>query len=63
MGRIYGLDAAATRALALEVGMQNSGLGVAMAAKLFTPATALPSAFYSLWHNLSGPALATLWRR
>jgi BASS family bile acid:Na+ symporter len=43
--------------------MQNSGLGVALAAVHFaaSPLTALPSAIFSLWHNISGPALASYW--
>lgn len=52
------------RTVAIEVGMQNSGLGVALATKHFTEAaTALPSAVFSVWHNISGPALASWWRR
>lgn len=51
------------RAVSIEVGMQNSGLGVALAATHFaaSPITAVPSAIFSLWHNISGPALATYW--
>ncbi|MDN8337552.1 bile acid:sodium symporter family protein, partial [Acinetobacter baumannii] len=26
-----------------------------------SPITAVPSAIFSLWHNISGPALATYW--
>lgn len=61
--RAAGLPAADARALALEVGMQNSGLGVALALKHFSAAAALPGAVFSLWHNLSGVTLAVLWRR
>ncbi|HTR82049.1 MAG TPA: bile acid:sodium symporter family protein [Bacteroidota bacterium] len=51
------------RTVAIEVGMQNSGLGVALAVQHFTEsAVALPSAIFSVWHNLSGPALAGWWR-
>ena len=50
------------RTLAIEVGMQNSGLGVALAIKHFGAATALPGALFSLWHNLSGVSLARWWR-
>jgi len=50
------------RTLAIEVGMQNSGLGVALAVKHFGAATALPGALFSLWHNLSGVSLARWWR-
>lgn len=51
------------RTLAIEVGMQNSGLGVALAVKHFGAATALPGALFSLWHNLSGVTLARRWNR
>ena len=49
------------RTLAIEVGMQNSGLGVALAVKHFGAVSALPGALFSLWHNLSGVALARRW--
>jgi len=49
------------RTLAIEVGMQNSGLGVALAVKHFGAMSALPGALFSLWHNLSGVALARRW--
>ena len=39
--------------------MQNSGLGVALAMKFFDPASAVPSAIFSVWHNISGSILAT----
>ncbi len=61
--RVLAFDRITARTLAIEVGMQNSGLGVALASAHFSAATALPSALYSLWHNLSGPALASWWRR
>lgn len=51
------------RTLAIEVGMQNSGLGVALAVKHFTAGAALPGALFSVWHNLSGSLLAWYWRR
>ncbi|WP_445660571.1 bile acid:sodium symporter family protein [Acinetobacter sp. F16] len=61
--RLFKLPYADCKAVAVEVGMQNSGLGVALAAVHFTtsPLTAVPSAIFSLWHNISGPALATYW--
>lgn len=61
--RFFKLPYADRKAIAIEVGMQNSGLGVALAAVHFaaSPITALPSAIFSLWHNISGPALATYW--
>jgi BASS family bile acid:Na+ symporter len=50
------------RTLAIEIGMQNSGLGVALALKYFGPLAALPGAVFSIWHNISGAVLAGLWR-
>lgn len=50
------------RTLAIEIGMQNSGLGVALALKYFGPLAALPGAVFSIWHNISGATLAGLWR-
>ncbi|CAI3156560.1 Pantothenate precursors transporter PanS [Acinetobacter calcoaceticus] len=61
--RFFKLPYTDSKAIAVEVGMQNSGLGVALAAVHFaaSPITAVPSAIFSLWHNISGPALATYW--
>ncbi|HHE32567.1 MAG TPA: bile acid:sodium symporter family protein [Chlorobaculum parvum] len=49
------------RTIAIEIGMQNSGLGVTLANQFFQPLSALPGALFSLWHNLSGIALARNW--
>ena len=51
------------RTIAIEVGMQNSGLGVALAVQYFSLAAALPGALFSIWHNLSGSFLAGHWSR
>ncbi|AHK16385.1 MULTISPECIES: bile acid:sodium symporter family protein [Thalassolituus] len=50
------------RTIAIEVGMQNSGLAVALALKFYTPAAALPGALFSVWHNVSGALLAAYFR-
>lgn len=62
-GKLFRMDEADCRTVGIEVGMQNSGLGAALAAKFFTPAAALPSAIFSLWHNLSGITLARYWSK
>lgn len=49
-----------SKAVAIEVGMQNSGLGAALAAAHFNPIAAVPSALFSFWHNVSGPILANI---
>lgn len=51
------------RTISIEVGMQNSGLAVALAGAFFGPAAALPGALFSLWQNLAGVALARVWTR
>lgn len=62
-GKLFKLDYADQKAVSIEVGMQNSGLGVALAGVHFaaSPVTAVPSAIFSFWHNISGPLLATYW--
>ncbi|KMY62480.1 transporter, sodium/bile acid symporter family protein [Geobacillus stearothermophilus] len=47
----------------MEVGMQNSGLGVAIATANFSPLAAVPSAIFSVWHNISGSILAAIFSR
>ncbi|MEE1752623.1 bile acid:sodium symporter family protein [Streptomyces sp. SP18CS02] len=59
-GRLAGLGGPASRAMAFEVGMQNSGLAASLATAHFSPLAALPSAVFSVWHNVSG-ALVAAW--
>ncbi|MEJ2407056.1 MAG: bile acid:sodium symporter family protein [Candidatus Thiodiazotropha sp.] len=61
--KALGLPERLCRTLAIEVGMQNSGLGVALAVKYFSVTAALPGAIFSIWHNLSGSVLAGFWSR
>ena len=61
--RLLGYSPTECRTLAIEVGMQNSGLAVALAIKYFTATAALPGAIFSIWHNLSGSILAGFWSR
>lgn len=58
-----GWDSRTCRTIAIETGMQNSGLAVALAIKYFSAAAALPGALFSIWHNLSGSLMALLWSR
>ncbi len=60
--RWIGYDSQTARTLAIEVGMQNSGLSTALAIKYFGAIAALPGALFSIWHNLSGALLARYWR-
>ncbi|MGD9581717.1 MAG: bile acid:sodium symporter family protein [Vampirovibrionia bacterium] len=51
------------RTISIEVGMQNSGLGVVLALKYFNIIATLPGAIFSIWHNLAGSILAYIWSR
>ena len=53
-----------TTALAIEVGMQNSGLAVTLAATNFAlnPLATLVGAIFSVWHNISGAIFASIRR-
>ena len=61
--RVLGYDVSVARTLAIEVGMQNSGLGAVLARQHFAdPLTALPAAISATFHSLIGSALAAIWR-
>lgn len=60
-GRLLGFDEKVCRTLALEVGMQNSGLAATLGRLYFSPLAALPGAVFSIWHNISGSLLAAIW--
>jgi BASS family bile acid:Na+ symporter len=64
VGWLAGYPAAAGRALAIEVGMQNSGLGVVLAQRHFPaePLAAVPCAISSVVHSVIGSILAAAWR-
>lgn len=63
LAKACGFNIAQRKTLSIEVGMQNSGLGVALATAHFSPLAAVPSAIFSVWHNISGPIAATLFQR
>jgi bile acid:Na+ symporter, BASS family len=61
--KLMGYDEAICKTISIEVGMQNSGLGVVLANQHFSAVAALPGALFSIWHNLSGSLLAVVWSR
>jgi len=63
VARFFGMDINRARAVSIEIGMQNSGLAVALANTYFGALAALPGAIFSIWMNISGSALAWWWRR
>lgn len=65
IGHAAHLDDWKTTALAIEVGMQNSGLATSLAAAHFAmyPLATLPGAIFSVWHYISGSIFASIRRR
>jgi len=62
-GKVYGFTENRRRTLALEVGMQNAGLGAVLALKHFSAAAALPSALFATWCVITASILAGIWGR
>ena len=56
--KLLRLDSRKARTVAIEVGMQNSGMAASLAVMYFNPAAALPGAIFSVWHNVSGSLVA-----
>ena len=62
---LAGMPMAKRKALAIEVGMQNSGLASSLAATHFAmyPMATIPGAIFSVWHNISGAIIARIFAR
>ena len=65
LGRILRLPMSRRKALAIEIGMQNSGLATSLAETAFPnmAIATVPGAIFSVWHNISGAILANIFRR
>ncbi len=65
IGRLLRMSVAKRKAVAIEVGMQNSGLACSLAATHFAfyPMAAIPGAIFSVWHNISGAVVARIFAR
>lgn len=62
--KLISKDEIASRTISIEVGMQNSGLGVVLArANFANPLVAIPCAISSLFHSLIASLLAAYWRK
>lgn len=59
-GRITERDC---RTIAIEVGMQNGGMGTQLAAKFFSPVAALVPNVFGIWMDVSGSILANFWSK
>ena len=64
-GRAIGLDERMRRALSLEIGMQNAGLGTALAKSIFVDRNEvlIPTALYTFGCMLTGTVLARFWAK
>lgn len=63
LARIYGFERKLQIALSIEIGMQNAGLGVALALKHFPPETALPGALFAFWCVLTAAGMTGYLKR
>ena len=65
IGSLLKMGTAKRRAVAIEVGMQNSGLASSLATLHFAayPMATIPGAIFSVWHNLSGALLPYVWKK
>ena len=61
--RLFGFDQRHRLTLAIEIGMQNAGLGVVLALRHFDAETALPGALFAVWCILTSAGAASYFRR
>lgn len=64
-GRLLGLEARDVRAVTIEVGIQNSALGLVLIFNFFAGlgGMAIIAAWWGIWHIISGLSVATFWSR
>jgi BASS family bile acid:Na+ symporter len=65
IGVLFKMDLPRKKAVAIEIGMQNSGLATTLAGSAFPNLTmaTVPGAVFSVWHNISGAILAGWFNR
>lgn len=65
LGKILKFNIAKTKAVSIEIGMQNSGLATSLASTSFASLAmaTVPGAIFSVWHNISGSILANIFNR
>ena len=65
IGVLFKMDLPRKKAVAIEIGMQNSGLATTLAGSAFPNLTmaTVPGAIFSVWHNISGAILAAWFNR
>ena len=65
LGKLLKLEMPITKALSIEIGMQNSGLASSLAGTAFPDLAmaTVPGAVFSVWHNISGAILANIFSK
>ena len=64
IAKLFRMNVKRTKALSIEIGMQNSGLASSLAQSSFNDIalSTVPGAIFSVWHNISGAILASIYR-
>ena len=62
LGKLLKFNVPKTKAISVEIGMQNSGLATSLASTSFASLSmaTVPGAIFSVWHNISGAILANI---
>ena len=65
LGKLLRLELKKVKALSVEIGMQNSGLASSLAVTAFPDLAmaTVPGAIFSVWHNISGAVLGSIFSR
>ena len=65
LGIILKMPLPKIKAMSIEIGMQNSGLATSLASVSFSnlAMATVPGAIFSVWHNISGAILASIYKR
>lgn len=65
LGKLLHMSIPKTKAISIEIGMQNSGLATSLAGSAFPnlAMATVPGAIFSVWHNISGAILANIYNR
>ncbi len=63
VGALFRMEIRRRRTLAIEIGMQNAGLGVVLATAHFSAETALPAAFFVFLCIVTASLMSACWQR
>jgi len=62
-GKVFKFNLAQQRTLAINVGMQNAGMGAVLAIKHISAEAAIPNALFATWCIISAALLAAVWSK